>query len=144
MNRLAIVALVATAACTHAATMVAPPGFGRVDGAYDFRAANPQGIVIAAHAEPNAPRADLEFWVGALDVSLLHKGYTRTEITEVKSRDGLAGRLLKYDVGADTTFWVAVFAGPDRVLVAEATGDKQEVERAAGQIQSSLLSTRLR
>jgi hypothetical protein len=143
MSKLIVCISLALVACTHA-TMVALPGFGRVDGPYDFRAASPLGIVIAAHAERNEPRADLSFWAAAIDVSLLRKGYARTGAIDVKSAGGIPGRLMKYDVGDGGAYWVAVFAGHDRVLVSQATGDKDDLEASANEIESSLLSARVR
>jgi hypothetical protein len=129
--------------CTHPATMAAPPGFGRVDGSYDFRAVNPQGVVVAARSENNEPKSDLGFWAAAVDLKLARKGYARTAATDVKSSDGLPGRLMKYDTGSGNVYWIAVFATDSKVLVSEATGWKTDMEASSKQIEASLLSARV-
>src|SRR5262249_19841308 len=123
------------AACSHPAKMSAPSGFGRVDGSYDFRAVNPQGVVVATRAEKNDPKSDLGFWAAAIGLKLARKGYTRTASNDVKSTDGLAGRLMKYDTGSGSVYWVAVFTTDDRVLVSEATGWKNDMDAGAKQIE---------
>jgi hypothetical protein len=50
---------------------------------------------------------------------------------------------MKYDTGAGTAYWVAVFAVGPRLLVAEATGAKDDLDASARQIEQSLLSARL-
>src|SRR5439155_27142454 len=119
------------APCAHPATMSAPSGFGRVDGSYDYRAVNPQGVVVAARAEKNDPKSDLGFWAAAVDLKLARKGYTRTSSADVKSSDGIAGRLMKYDTGAGNVYWIAVFATDNRALVSEATGWKTDMDAGA-------------
>lgn len=91
MKTLFLFAALFAVGCTHPATMAAPSGFSRVDGQYDFRAVNPQGIVVASRAEKNDPKSDLGFWSAAIDLKLARKGYTRTASNDVKSSDGLAG-----------------------------------------------------
>lgn len=104
---------------------------------------NPQGIVVATRAEKNDPKSDLGFWSAAIDLKLERKGYTRTASNDVKSSDGLAGKLMKYDTGSGNVYWIAVFATDDRVLVSEATGWKQDMDAGAKQIEASMLSARL-
>ena len=126
------------------ATMQVPDGFGRIEGkAYDFRAATPSGIVVAARTKPNKPRSDLGFWASAVDLSLARKGYLRVEATDVKSAAGVPGKLMKYDTGAGNAYWVAVFARGDQLLLAEATGELKEVDASAEQLQKALLSARV-
>jgi hypothetical protein len=129
--------------CTHPATMSAPAGFGRVDGSYDYRAVNPQGVVVAARSEKNDPKSDLNFWSAAVDLKLARKGYSRTASTDVKSSDGLPGKLMKYDTGSGNVYWVAVFTTDAKVLVSEATGFKPDMEASSKQIEASLLSARV-
>jgi hypothetical protein len=139
----AILAITFAVACTHRATMSAPSGFGRLDGGYDFRAVNPNGVIVAVRTQPNHPRSDLGFWAAAVDLRLERKGYARTAATDVKSATGVPGRLVKYDTGAGTEYWVAVFAVGAQLLIAEATGPKEDLDAAAPQIEHSLLSARL-
>jgi hypothetical protein len=140
---LSIAIALAAGACAHRATMTAPGGFGRLDGGYDFRAVNPEGIVVAARVEPNHPRSDLGFWAAAIDLQLARKGYARTGAADVTSAAGVRGRLMKYDAGAGTAYWVAVFAVGAELLVAEATGAKDDLDASAGAVEQSLLSARI-
>ena len=137
------IAIALAAGCTHRATMSAPSGFGRLDGQYDFRAVNPVGVVVAARREPNHPRSDRGFWSAAVDLSLERKGYTRTAATDVKSASGVPGRLLKYDTGNGAGYWVAVYDVGDELLIAEATGFKDDLDANAEQIEASLRSAAL-
>ena len=134
-------ALLSLAACSHA-TLNVPSGFARVDGKYDFRAVNPQGVVVAARLEKNDPRSDLGFWASAVDLKLARKGYTRTADSDVKSQDGVAGKMFKYDAGGGNGYWVAVFSTPNHVLVTEATGYQKDMDASAKQIEAALLSGR--
>jgi hypothetical protein len=143
MKLLLLALTFAIVGCTPHATMSTPAGFGRVDGHYDFRAVSPSGIVIAARIKPNRPHSDLNFWTSAVDLSLIRKGYTRTEVTDVKSATGLPGRLLKYDAGAGSSYWIAVFSRGETILLAEATGYTDDVRASAEELQRSLLSARL-
>ncbi|HTJ46973.1 MAG TPA: hypothetical protein VL463_32945 [Kofleriaceae bacterium] len=136
-------ALALSVGCTHKATMSAPTGFGRLDGPYDFRAVNPVGVVVAARREENKPRSDLGFWSAAVDLQLARKGYSRTAAMEIKSAAGVPGRLMKYDTGTGAVYWVAVYAVGAELLVAEATGWKDDVDANGDAIQSSLLSANL-
>jgi hypothetical protein len=137
-------ALLAIGCGASRATMSVPDGFGRVDGkSYDFRAATPSGIVVAARVKPNKPRSDLGFWASAVDMSLARKGYVRVQAADVKSTAGLPGKLLKYDTGAGLAYWVAVFASRDSLVLAEATGDLKDVDASAEQLERALLSARV-
>ena len=57
-------ALCAALALTACGPTLAPSSsFGELSaGEYDYRAATPRGVAIAARAERNAPRADVDFW----------------------------------------------------------------------------------
>ena len=140
---LVTISLAFAAGCaTHRATMSAPSGFGRMDGGYDYRAVNPIGIVVAARIKPNRPRSDIGFWAAAVDLSLARKGYTRTELADVRSAAGVPGKLMKYDTGAGSAYWIAVFARGDTLLFAEATGAVHDVDASADQLLATLLSAR--
>lgn len=143
MKLLLLALTLAITGCTTHATMSTPSGFGRMDGKYDFRAVSPTGIVVAARVKPNRPRSDLAFWTNAVDLSLKRKGYSRTEVTDVKSTAGLPGRLLKYDAGGGTAYWVAVFSRGDTILLAEATGYADELGASADVLEKSLMSARV-
>ncbi|MCW5806473.1 MAG: hypothetical protein KIT31_29180 [Deltaproteobacteria bacterium] len=136
-------ALACATGCHTHASMSSPAGFGRLDGGYDVRAVNPNGVVVAARVKPNRPRADLGFWAAAVDLSLARKGYSRTELTDVTSRAGVRGKLMKYDTHAGTAYWIAVFARTDTLLLAEATGAHGDVDASSDQLLAALLSARI-
>lgn len=131
------------AACTHHATMTIPGGFARLDGRYDVRAVNAEGVVIAARAEKNEPRADLGFWTAAVAGRLAGKGYTQTGSDEVTSRAGARGRLMRYDTHDGGVYWIALYAIGGSVVVAEATGAEDDVAASAAAVEAALLSARL-
>jgi hypothetical protein len=140
MKRILVSFFLALAACSQHATMSAPPGFARIDGPYDVRVVNPRGVVIAAHLEDNDPRADLGFWTSAVDLKLARMGYTREGASDVKSKDGVPGRLFKYDAGNGNAYWVAIFATDRHVLVTEATGMQKDIDASSKEVERALLS----
>lgn len=133
-------ALLALAAgCTHA-TMSTPPGFARVDGSYDVRAVNAVGVIVGSRLEKNDPQANLEFWASAVDLKLARQGYNRLSQSDVKSQEGVPGKLFKYDAGNYQEYWVAVFVTNKHVLLTEATGHQAHVAGSAKQLEAAMLS----
>lgn len=142
MKRFFPFVLFALAACGPRAQLTAPAGFARVDGAYDHRVVSPDGVIVAARLESNAPRSDLGFWAHAVDLKLARQGYGRTSASDVKSKDGVPGRLFKYDVNG-SAYWVAVFVTSQHVLVTEATGAKADMEASAKELEAAMQSSRV-
>lgn len=120
-----------------------PTGFAshKEDGAYDFRASDGEGVVIAVRTEKNRPQGDLAYWSAALDVQLRKVGYVPSDAVELKSADGRAGRELRYvlhDSGRELVFWVAVFVTDRQVVVVEAGGDAVFFDAKIDQIEAAI------
>jgi len=112
------------------ARLQTPSGFAAHGGssAYDYRASDGEGVVLAVRSEKNRPRGDLEFWSSALDVKLRQAGYEARSIDEVVSADGLPGRQIRYVLpyeGRELSFWVTLFVTAKRVVIVEAGGDTE-------------------
>jgi len=136
----------AAAACGPSARLAAPPGFAHVDGDYDDRVTSPRGVVVGARVERNKPRANLDFWAEAIDLRLRAQGYTAEESKDVKARNGLPGKSLRYtywDGSRQNRYWVDVFATDQRVILVEAGGDKADFDAAKDQLESTMLDVRV-
>jgi hypothetical protein len=126
------------------ARMQTPSGFAaHDDDAYDYRASDGEGVVLAVRSEKNDPEGDLEFWSSAVDVRLRKAGYTAQDRRDVKSIDGREGRQLRYEVAAEgrtLAFWVTVFVTGRRVVIVEAGGDTELFEPKVKVVEAAIAS----
>lgn len=132
-----------TAACGPAVKLGAPPGFAHVAGDYDDRVASPRGVVIAARIEDNDPRANLDFWVEAVDLRVRAQGWAMDGIKEIKTTGGLTGKSMQYTrlLGTTTSrYRASVFVTERRVVLVEAGGDQVDFDAAAEQIDKTIAS----
>jgi hypothetical protein len=140
--RFAPLTLLLAAACGP--KLVPPPAFGELGaGPYDYRAATPQGVVVAARSEKNEPRADLTFWLHAVSARLARDGYTKVSEAEVATERGLKGVELAYardQDGRQYDYVVAVFVREARVYVVEAAGDKEDFDPARPDVERAIRS----
>lgn len=126
---------------------LAPPAtFGVLDsGSYDYRAATPHGVVIAARSEENKPRANIDFWSRAVDVRLRRDGYAKTSEGTVATDRGLPGVEMRYTREKDGRAYdyvVALFVKKRRVYVVEAAGDKEDFLPAQADVEQAIRSLR--
>ncbi len=125
-------------ACGPSAKLTAPAGFAHVDGEYDDRISSARGVVIGARVEKNEPKANLEFWVEAIDLRLQQRGYVaKGAPADVKSKSGIPGKALRYDYGGKK-YWVDVYATDQRIILVEATGRAQDLEAGKDQIEAAM------
>lgn len=126
------------AACSPTAKLTAPSGFAHVEGDYDDRITSARGVVIAARVEKNDPKANLDFWVEAIDLRLQKRGYVPlATVSPAKSSTGLSGKALRYKY-AEKTYWVDVYVTGDRVVLVEAVGRAQDVTTYGREIESAM------
>lgn len=129
--------LPALAACQPAAHLRAPDDFAALPTKGDvvYRAANPDGIVLAIRREANEPQGSLKFWSTMLDGKLRDAGYKQDgPARDAKTGTGLVGRELRYartEGGRTYKYWVNVFVSGDRVWLVEAGGDAEKIDAEA-------------
>ncbi len=114
-------------------------------GGYDYRATTPRGVVIAARAEKNSPRADIDFWSRAVDVRLERDGYAKASETPIVTDRGLPGVELHFardQEGRAYDYVVALFVKERRVYVVEAAGDREDFAPAGAEIERAIRSLR--
>jgi hypothetical protein len=142
-----LLASLGLAGCHPAARLDVPPNFAETDDSapYALRVESARDVVIAVRAEPNRPRASLDFWADSIDLRLRRQGYSGDAPRDVRSVGGLDGKQLRYareDQGRTYRYWLTVFATADRVYVVEAGGDRENFDPAQEQIQAAVLSLR--
>lgn len=129
------------------ARIATPSGFAaQKDDAYDWRASDGEGVVLAVRSEKNDPQGDLAFWSSAVDVRLRKAGYTAQDRRDVKSIDGRAGKQLRYEVaseGRTLAFWVTVFVTDHRVVIVEAGGDTELFAPKTKVVEAAIASLRV-
>jgi hypothetical protein len=129
----AATSLLGLTAC-HGAHLETPGGFAEIGGdKYDYRASNPEGVMVAVKSHPNDLSGNLEFWSRVVSHRLEEAGYRREDgdPRAVKTGRGLEGRQLKYTVdrnGRPHAYVVTLFVTPSRVYVVEAGGDTAYVD----------------
>jgi hypothetical protein len=140
-------AFLALAAC-HGGRLATPSGFATLDSddAYSYRATNAQGVVLGVRTESNEVKATVDFWADTLDVRLRDSGYSFMKKEDARTRGGLVGRQLRYEVmrgGRAQRYWLTVFATEKKVYVVEAAGDKDAFEGAAPMVESAIASLKI-
>jgi hypothetical protein len=110
-----------------------PPGFVEVEGErYTFRASSADGLVISVREIEHDPKADLAFWVRAIENELrLGRGYALLTVQDVQTAKGLKGKRLRFghDEGATPhLYWAVVFVTDGKLYVIEVGGTKELVE----------------
>ncbi len=136
-----------TAACGPASRLSAPDGFAHIGGNYDDRVASATGVVVAARAVPNDPKANLDFWAQAIDLRLRQHGYELTEQpVDVKNDAGIPGRSLHYtffDGTRKNRYFVDIYATNRRILLVEAAGDASDFDANMPKILATMHSAKL-
>lgn len=137
---------VAATACTPPASLATPPGFVSIDDdAYDHRATNADGVVIAVRTMANDPEGDLAFWAGAIDRKLRQR-YQAVDIVEVEAESGARGVQIRYEAdhgGRLHRYWATVFVLRGRVFLVEAGGDAEFFDPQLQQVERAVLSVDL-
>lgn len=130
-------------ACAPSAKLTAPAGFAHVEGDYDDRITSARGVVVAARVEKNDPKANLDFWVEAIDLRLQKRGYvTSSAPIATKTKAGLSGKALRYDY-AGKKYWVDVYVTDKSVVLVEATGRAQDLIANSRDVESAMRDVRL-
>ncbi|MEZ4441989.1 MAG: serine/threonine protein kinase [Polyangiaceae bacterium] len=130
--------------------MMPQPGFVEIEQEwdhYDYRAATPDGLVIAAREIEHDPKADASVWLKAIEGRLREgKGYALLERVEVKSADGVSGTQLRFGHDDDTTpflYYLTVFVTDDYIVLVEAGGEKELMTKSAATVASAVSTFRV-
>ena len=139
-----------SAACGRAYDMAAAPGFVKLEEAqppYDWRAVAPDGVAVAVRVVKLDDRADLAFWTHAVTLRMREmNGYALVDSRDVKSRDGTAGKELVFghdESGRPFVYRVRLYLGEKRLLVVEAGGTKEQMDRYAASVDWMLATVRV-
>jgi hypothetical protein len=118
-----------------------PAGFVEIESEsqYDYRAANADGLVMAARELDHEPKGEPEFWVKAIKNRMRERGgYALLEEVAVESGDGVKGTQLRFghdeDSGKPHLYYVTVFVTEDALFLLEAGGTKEQVKANAAKI----------
>jgi hypothetical protein len=150
MRLVFVVALLSTAACGRPFDVKTSPGFVELAGQdeYAYRSTSPEGIVTAVRVVEDEKRGDLAFWTHAVVLQLRDaSGYALLGTSDVTSRDGTHGRLLRFGRDADGkpyTYWIGLYPAQGRLFVVEAGGAKEPFERAQKNVEYTFASVRVR
>jgi hypothetical protein len=144
----ALSAVLACAAlgCGRPFTAATPPGFVDLgDDRYpddEYRATTAEGVVLGVRAFENEPKGDIGFWSKVIENRMRENGgYALLEKRDVKSRNGLPGKQLRFGHDEGRTphlYYLSVFVDDDHVYLLEAGGTKEQVERQKEQIDWSV------
>lgn len=147
---LALGAVLALAGCGKPFDVKTAPGFVPLENqtGYDYRATTPEGVVVAVRVVDDEERGDLAFWTDALTLQLRDvSGYALLETTDVASRDGTKGKLLKLGHDEDKKpydYWVSIYLAQGRVFLVEAGGAHETFERARPNVEWMMKSVKVR
>ena len=149
--------------CGPSFTLSTPPGFIELDekySPYDYRATTADGVVIAARELDNDRHGELGFWVKAIENRMRERGgYALIESKQVKSADGVEGRLLRFGhddqggagsslqaqgtgSGRPHLYYLAVFVTEKKIFLVEAGGTKELISSQAAVVDSAIAAFR--
>ena len=148
---LLVLSLLALPACGRGFDVKGAPGFVEVhekDSAYGYRAIVPDGVAVAVRTVDVEDGTDTAFWERALLLRMRElDGYALTSSSDVKSNDGVQGRELDFghdEQGKPFVYRVRLFVTGDKLVLAEAGGASEEMERWRPSVDWMLSSVRTR
>jgi hypothetical protein len=114
---------------------------------YDWRAVAPEGVVVAVRSVPLDDEADLPFWARAVTLRMREQdGYALLATKDVRTSDGKAGTELLFghdEDGKPFVYRVRLYLAGKRLIVVEAGGAKEQMERYAPSIDWMLANVRV-
>jgi hypothetical protein len=146
-----LVALGATG-CGRPVDAHAAPGFVELhdEGTYDFRAVAPEGAAVAARAVKLADTdpTDVAFWERSVALRMRElDGYALVGTKDVSGADGVRGRELTFghdEDGKPYVYRVRLFVVGKRLLVVEAGGSREQMEKMGSGIDWMLGQVRVK
>lgn len=126
------------------------PGFVVVDedaSSYDWRAVAPDGVVVAVRVVKLDDGADLPFWAHAVSLRMRdEEGYALISTTDVRARDGTAGKELLFghdESGKSFVYRVRLYLVDKRLTIVEAGGTRDQMDRYAASVDWMLAAVKL-
>jgi hypothetical protein len=145
-------ALLGATGCGRPVEARAAPGFVELhdDPNYDFRAVAPEGAAVAARAIKltDTDPVDVSFWERSLALRMRElDGYALVSTTDVVDRNGIKGRELTFghdEDGKPYVYRVRVFVTRGRLLVVEAGGSREQMQRLGAGVEQMLGEVRVK
>jgi hypothetical protein len=141
MRKLALVVFLLAAACGPKVAAKPATGFVELkdDPLYDFRAVAPDGVAVAARIVKLEEAQDVAFWERAVALRMREmEGYALVETKAAKTVDGANGRELVFghdQQGKPYVYRVRLFVDHGKLLVLEAGGQREQMERYAASVE---------
>jgi hypothetical protein len=138
------IAGLALAGCGHSFEATTPPGFVELEDqeAYDYRATNADGLVLAVREIDHEPKGQMAFWTRAIENRMRQRGgYALLGTRDVKSKNGLDGKQLRFghdESGTPHLYYVTVFVTDKHIFVLEAGGTKELMEKNAADVDAAV------
>ena len=130
-------------------TIETPVNFVQVErgdlGGYHVRAMSADGVVVGLRTQDNPKRGTLEFWSAAMQNELTGRGYRLVKAEDIRGASGQLGRLMEFATdqrGTGFTYLLATYVTDSTVLLAEAGGKTEAVDKYRPRIRQSLLTAR--
>lgn len=143
-----VVAAFFAGGCGRRVDAKAAPGFVELkdDPDYAFRAVAPEGVAVAARVVKLDEPMEVAFWERAVSLRMRElEGYALVDTKNVTTRDGIAGRELVFghdEQGKPYVYRVRLFSHEKKLLVVEAGGAKEQMDRFAAQVDWMLQAMR--
>lgn len=134
----------ALAGCGNSFQAATPPGFVELEDqeAYDYRATNADGLVIAAREIDHEPKGTLEFWAKAIENRMRQRGgYALLGSHDVKNAGGAAGKQLRFghdESGKPHLYTITLFVTDSTIYLLEAGGTKELMDKHNDQLEWSV------
>jgi hypothetical protein len=149
---LLLAAALAACGCGRPVDAHAAQGFVELhdDANYDFRAVAPEGAAVAARAVKLADTdpVDVAFWERSVALRMRElEGYALVSVKDVVGADGVSGRELTFghdEDGKPYVYRVRVFVTRGRLLVVEAGGSREQMERLGPGVEQMLGNVRVK
>ena len=147
----ALALTLAPAGCGPIFTLDTPSGMIELKDqrSYAYRAMTPDGVVLGVRVIEDAGKTDVAFWVQAVTLHMKElSGYALLSSVDVTTASGSAGKELRFghdEAGKPYVYVVRIFVAPKHQLViVEAGGAKDEMERNRPMVEAAMASVKLR
>lgn len=132
------------AGCGNSFEAMTPPGFVELEDqeAYDYRATNADGLVLAVREIDHEPKGEMAFWTRAIENRMRQRGgYALIGTKDVKSKNGLDGKQLRFghdESGTPHLYYVTVFITDDHIFLVEAGGTKELMNKHSTDVDTAV------